>query len=400
MRSLLKRADLLQPRVEEDAKQKTSRNGCLFLFAYLASILLAYNSIATYLSPNQMLFSERMEVDTEMSAKLPVELGITFFHLSCVDVELVVLDVAGEAQINIDAKSLHKTRLDAEGRFLGERIAGQVNRPAKRIAAAATNQSSCGSCFGAEEFEGDCCPTCLDVKSRYQRRGWDVSHIQREAQQCVSELDHPEIAVQPGEGCLLEGVIYVNKVAGNIHVALGSTQRMGDQIVHVFAQDQIDSFDTSHAISKLRFGSPVLSSQPPHVPLPGGVLDSTTKRVDFSLGRTAAIQYHLHLVPTRIKGMATSYKYSLTERYFPVTDPNPASALSNSSSSSSSSNKKQRQFTLPGVYFMYDFSPFVVVREPVRVQAIDVLADLLTLSGGTFALASALDKVLLGVFKV
>ncbi|KAH9261167.1 hypothetical protein BASA81_000871 [Batrachochytrium salamandrivorans] len=396
MRSLLKRADLLQPRVEEDAKQKTSRNGCLFLFAYLASILLAYNSIATYLSPNQVLFSERMEVDTEMSAKLPVELGITFFHLSCVDVELVVLDVAGEAQINIDAKSLHKTRIDAEGRFLGEKIAGQVNRPAKRIAAAATatNQSSlCGSCFGAEEFEGDCCPTCLDVKSRYQKRGWDISHIQREAQQCVSELDHPEIAVQPGEGCILEGVIYVNKVAGNIHVALGSTQRMGDQIVHVFAQDQIDLFDTSHTISKLRFGSPVLSSQVPHVPLPGGVLDSTTKRVDFSLGRTAAIQYHLHLVPSRIKGMGTSYKYSLTERYFPVADPNPASAPL-------VPNKKQRQFTLPGVYFMYDFSPFVVVREPVRVQAIDVLADLLTLSGGTFALASALDKLLLGLFKI
>lgn len=30
----------------------------------------------------------------------------------------------------------------------------------------------CGSCFGAEEKEGDCCNTCEMVRVRYQKKGW------------------------------------------------------------------------------------------------------------------------------------------------------------------------------------------------------------------------------------
>lgn len=261
---LLRRSDLLLPVVEEDAKVRTNRGAILSILAFFICFSLAFKSIYHYTYPSSLApkFKERTEVDTQLNAKLPIYLNITFFHLSCLDIELVALDVAGESQIDISTGDLKKIRISpTTGQVLGSELVGHVNRD--KLALIENRKSlpilACGSCYGAELFEGDCCNTCQDVKSRYQDREWDVYKIQREAEQCLREMDHPEIEVQKGEGCILEGKILVNKVAGNIHVALGSTRKIGEQVIHTFVEDQLGNFDTSHEITSLRFGGTVFT---------------------------------------------------------------------------------------------------------------------------------------------
>jgi hypothetical protein len=164
-----------------------------------------------YFGKPALEFTERIEVDTQLSRRMPVDLNITFPRLSCLDVELVALDVSGEAQLDLSSE-LTKTRLTPDGLPLGD-LRAHLNRD--KLALTEKHQTyreaskECGSCYGAEMSPNDCCRTCHDVKERYSAKGWDVVKIGREAQQCLQELDHPEIAVQPLEGCRLQGSVTV-----------------------------------------------------------------------------------------------------------------------------------------------------------------------------------------------
>jgi len=184
---------------------------------------------------------------------------------------------------------------------------------------------------------------------------------------------------------------YRNKVAGTIHVALGMTQKLNGQVVHTFVQDQMGQFDTSHVINLLRFGNQSKSHS--------GLLDGTYGFVDHSLGRTAAFHYFMHLVPTR-SGRDVSFRYTKTSKYLPILEPTDKykNALSTEGGKPSGAGNGARDrghaFTLPGVYFMYDFSPFVVVREQREVLLIDLITDLLTVAGSVFALMRLLDYTL------
>lgn len=210
--SLLKRADLLHTRVVEDARVRTSRGGFLFILACTFSTVLAMNSLFRYFSKPAIEYVERIEVDTQLSRRMPVELNISFPRLSCLDVELVVLDVSGEAQLDLSAE-LAKTRLTPDGVPLGDVLKGHPNRNREVLLEKHEEHKAkiedCGSCYGAELSPDDCCNTCHEVKERYSTRGWDVLKISRESVQCLRELDHPEIAIQPFEGCQLHGTLMV-----------------------------------------------------------------------------------------------------------------------------------------------------------------------------------------------
>lgn len=209
---LLKRADILHPKFREDARVRTSRGGLLFISASIAAFILATNSLISYFSKPILDYVERIEVDTQLSRRMPIELNITFPKLSCVDVELVALDISGETQLDVSSDLL-KTRLSPLGEPLGEGIKGHLNRDklalAEKFQQKSIGKEACGSCYGAELGAGDCCYTCHDVKSRYSKRGWDVQGVAREAEQCLREIDHPEIAVQAQEGCNIQGTVQV-----------------------------------------------------------------------------------------------------------------------------------------------------------------------------------------------
>lgn len=182
-----------------------------------------------------------------------------------------------------------------------------------------------------------------------------------------------------------------NKVMGNINVALGMTRKIGGQVVHTYVQDQMGQFDTSHTITKMRFGDS-------HIMTDVGPLDAVSQFVDHSVGRTASIQYFIHLVPIKIDGKWT-FRFTKTSKYIPVLEPADKLEVSLNTeqgkhSASHGPKALHRAFTLPGVYFMYDFSPFVVIREKREVPLINLVTDLLTVAGGLFALVRLLDSAL------
>ena len=185
--------------------------------------------------------------------------------------------------------------------------------------------------------------------------------------------------------------IISNKIAGNIHVALGTTRKINGQVVHSFVQDQLGEFNTSHIISHMRFGEENQLGQE-------GQLDNISRYVDPTLGKTAAMQYFVHLIPVKQKGKIF-FRFTKTSKYIPILQPVvDESLVANTDSKKYASSQGPKGmgnvFTLPGVYFMYDFSPFVIVREPYQIPLIDLITDLLTVAGGVFALVRLLDSAL------
>jgi hypothetical protein len=114
----------------------------------------------------------------------------------------------------------------------------------------------CGSCYGAEEKEGDCCNTCDEVVARYSVKGWATKDIRRDSEQCKRDGSNPLAGVVDGEGCNLSGFMLVNKVAGNFHVALGESVVRDGRFIHQFQPQDAPGFNASHIVHHLSFGDP------------------------------------------------------------------------------------------------------------------------------------------------
>lgn len=122
--------------------------------------------------------------------------------------------------------------------------------------------------------------------------------------------------------------------------------------------------------------------------------------INPDLGQTASFQYHLHLVPSRFYNLANFYEFSYTEKYLPVLEPKHEQTIIDKDSNKHTTGHtiRRRKFVLPGVYFIYDFSSFVVVKEVATTPTIDVITDLLSLVGGMLAVVKVLDWLLSKVF--
>lgn len=357
--------------------------------------MFALKSVRDY-SVGFASYVETMHVDNRLNERLPIFVNVSFPRLSCADVELVVQDATGDSQIDVSS-SLTKKRLHSNGTQLATEHEALVNRNKLIAKVPMGEERPCETCYGGERTQGDCCITCHDVKTRYAEKGWDVLKVAREAKQCLAEVDHPEIGIEPGEGCVLAGFLNINKVAGNIHVALGVTQKMRGQVVHTFTQDKVGEFDTTHTINALRFGDHSHVSTVGdfeswlHSGPPGG-LDGASMKVDQARGKTAAITYMIHLVPLETNKRIT-YRFTSNTKYVPIMEPEHGKQIA-VPNFQKHTVKKHTRASLPGIYFLFDFSPFVVVREPVDVLFIDLVTDLLTLAGGVLALVRMLDSCL------
>lgn len=55
------------------------------------------------------------------------------------------------------------------------------------------------------------------------------------------------------KGCMIWGVLEVNKVSGNFHIAAGHAQNRDSRHVHSFSPSQIFSFNATHHIERQLF---------------------------------------------------------------------------------------------------------------------------------------------------
>mmetsp|Transcript_25877 Transcript_25877/g.56225 ORF Transcript_25877/g.56225 Transcript_25877/m.56225 type:complete len:280 (-) Transcript_25877:9-848(-) len=246
--------------------------------------------------------------------------------------------------------------------------------------------AKCGSCYGAGD-EGTCCNTCVQLVRIYGEAGWNQKEILERADQCeeerkkgtsveqlVTESEH----ISTDHMCNVAGYIMVNKVAGNFHVAMGHGRTVNGGLVHQFDPKMVNLFNTSHEVHDIWFGETKLPDSKP------GALTGVRRTIDSNKSTTAAFQYYLEIVPTEY-GYKRYYQYTKTERYVPIGKPGGAKEPRASVSS------------LPGTFFVYELSPFVVKRTNHSPSFIHLIINLFAIVGGTVGLFKFFDQFVLGV---
>lgn len=108
---------------------------------------------------------------------------------------------------------------------------------------------ACGSCFGAS-LTNVCCNSCDDLLSAYERRGWDTWFVSKYSPQCRKNNDEVKKPRVASQGCMMWGVLEVNKVAGNFHIAVGHAANRDSHHIHSFNPLMISKFNVTHHIEK------------------------------------------------------------------------------------------------------------------------------------------------------
>ena len=119
------------------------------------------------------------------------------------------MDVAGDYHPYMEQNML-KQRLSPSGKRIGRTLEEQANVFESK--GLELPPDYCGSCYGSEEKEGDCCNTCDQLVAHYSLKGWATKDIRRTSEQCLRDASNPLAGISDGEGCNLSGFMLVNKV--------------------------------------------------------------------------------------------------------------------------------------------------------------------------------------------
>merc|ERR1719284_1371263 len=170
-------------------------------------------------------------------------------------------------------------------------------------------------------------------------------------------------------GCQTHGDVLVSKVGGNVHVALGkSTVRDGKHVHEFNIKDVSDGFNTSHSIHRLEFGQRVEGVLSP--------LEGTTKIVKHG---AYMFHYYIKLVPTLFSGRGRTvytHQYSVTD------------------SEKNVMVRKGELAGLPGVFLVYEFTPFMVQKIEKPQPLSHFLTSVCAIIGGVFTVAGMIDAML------
>lgn len=330
------------------------------LVAAVLGTLLFLSQLSTYMSPTVV---DHVAVDTGVGEKLRINFNITFYALNCAEANLDAMDVAGEQQNDVD-HDLIKERLDQDGKVIGEAFQHRLDDE-EEIAPLPADY--CGPCYGAAAEE-ECCNSCDDVRAAYVKKGWNTAHLERNTEQCRRESRHPAVVAKEGEGCRISGFLLVNKVAGNFHVALGDSTERDTRHIHQFNPSDIESYNASHRINHLSFGEVYPGMKNP--------LDDRKHIVENGYG---VFQYYIKVVPTIYENdweTIRTNQYSATDQF------------------QAGNVNGVQQAVLPGVFFVYGLSPFMVRVTEQSMSFLQFLTGVCAIVGGVFTVAGIVDSCL------
>lgn len=327
-------------KVHDDHMQKSQAGGIVTVITSFIIAILFWTELREFCTVEVV---DSISVDTRINQKLPIGINITFPHLRCDEVSVDTVDSAGDNQVNVHG-GLEKLPLDSRGHL--------ISRDFK------AKEGDCLSCMEGEDDEHKCCNSCQDLKDAYTAKDLPYFHILDTAVQCKDSI-----------GCGVAGKVTVNKVSGNVHVALGrSTVREGKHVHEFNMHDVSDGFNTSHSIHSITFGEQV-----PGVLSP---LDGTTKIVRHG---AFMFHYYIKLVPTVFMGRWGSETYT---NQYSVTD--------------SARNVQVRSGELsglPGVFIVYDFSPFLMRKTEKAKPWSYIFTSICAIIGGVFSIAMLVEMV-------
>jgi len=349
----------------------TSSGAAVSLVCCSLIVLLVISELRAFYTPTTL---HQLHVDTTRSTRIHINFDMTFPNMPCSGLALVAMDVAGEQQIDV-VSNINKTRYTLDGKFIGEEV-----DDAKQTASMA---GKCGECFpdhSMRETPGQCCNSCGEVRAVYQSVGAVATAHAHDPQSKLKWENHPlclheAVLIDPSrlrdikEGCRIVGALEVNKVAGNFHLAPGKAfQSAAGQLVHEFKPFDTHFYNVSHSIHSLSFGV--------HYPNRVNPLDGAQAILSSGSG---VFQYYVKVVPTTYsfangKELQTC-QYSVTDQFKSAHDPS-------------------KGFVLPGVFFIYDISPIMVMFNEKRTSFTYFLTSLCAIVGGVFTTAGLVDAAI------
>ncbi|XP_010939627.1 uncharacterized protein [Elaeis guineensis] len=353
------------PKINEDFYSRTLSGGIITIFSSIVMFLLFISELRFYL---HAVTETKLVVDTSRGETLRINFDITFPALSCSMVSLDAMDISGEEHLDV-RHDVIKTRIDSHGNVIEARQDGigaaKIEKPLQRHGGRLEhNETYCGSCYGAETSDEDCCNSCEEVREAYRKKGWGLSNPDL-IDQCKREGFLQRIKDEEGEGCNIYGFLEVNKVAGNFHFAPGKSFQQSNMHVHDLLPFQKDSFNISHKINRLAFGE--------YFPGVVNPLDGVQWVQQTPYGM---YQYFIKVVPTvytDISGRTIqSNQFSVTEHF--------------------RSDDVGRIQSLPGVFFFYDLSPIKVTFTEEHVSFLHFLTNVCAIVGGIFTVSGILDS--------
>ncbi|PON63859.1 Endoplasmic reticulum vesicle transporter, C-terminal [Parasponia andersonii] len=353
------------PKVNEDFYSRTLSGGVITLVSSFVMLLLFFSEFGLYLNTVK---ETKLVVDTSRGEILRINFDVTFPVIPCSLLSLDAVDISGEQHLDI-RHNIIKKRIDAHGNLIEAKKEGigapKIETPLQKHGGRLEhNETYCGSCFGAETSDDECCNSCEEVREAYRKKGWALTNVDL-IDQCKREGFIQKIKDEDGEGCNIEGSLEVNKVAGSFHFAPGKSFHQANIFLQDLLAFQAESYNISHKINKLAFGD--------YFPGVVNPLDGVKWSQESPNG---AYQYFLKVVPTKytnIRGRDVhSNQYSVTEHF--------------------KSAEAGHYRSLPGVFFYYDFSPIKVTFKEERVPFLHFITHICAIVGGIFTIAGIVDS--------
>ncbi|XP_067935391.1 endoplasmic reticulum-Golgi intermediate compartment protein 3-like isoform X2 [Watersipora subatra] len=353
------------PKTLEDFRTKTYGGAMITLISAIIMSLLFLSELNYYLT---LQVDQELIVDTMRDQKMKIFLDITFPRIGCPLVSIDAMDVSGESQIDV-ISNLFKQRLhlngssiDAEAEKHDLEEHSSKSTAEKQVNETQLDTDRCESCYGAENINQKCCNTCNDVREAYRVKGWAFVNAENIIQ-CKREGYSEKLKDSQNEGCRLFGFLLVSKVAGNFHIAPGRSFQSSHVHVHDLNVMQGGlTWNTSHTIQHIGFGEDY----------PGLVnpLDSTSQ---FAEKAMMMYTYYVKIVPTLYAKV--SGDFSVTKHFKSV-------------------GVATGESGLPGVFFIYEFSPMMVKYQEKNRSLFHFLTSLCAIIGGIFTVAGLIDAVL------
>ncbi|XP_034018848.1 endoplasmic reticulum-Golgi intermediate compartment protein 2-like [Thalassophryne amazonica] len=331
--SLVRELDAF-PKVSESYVETSATGGTVSLIAFSAIALLALLEFFVY---QDTWMKYEYEVDKDFSSKLRVNVDITV-AMKCQHVGADILDLA-------------ETMITSNG-FQYEPVTFDLS-PQQRLWQR----------------------TLLLIQSRLKEE-----HALQEVLYKTVLKGGPTAAPLRGDaslqvlnGCRIHGHVYVNKVAGNLHITVGKPIHHPQGHAHIAAFVSHETYNFSHRIDHLSFGEEV----------PGIInpLDGTEK---ITYHNNQMFQYFITVVPTKLnthKIYADTHQFSVTERERVI-------------------NHAAGSHGVSGVFVKYDTSSLMVTVSEQHMPLWQFLVRLCGIVGGIFSTTGMLHRLVSFGFDV
>ncbi|KAH8431759.1 retrograde cargo receptor ERV46 [Aspergillus melleus] len=404
----------------EDARIRTTSGGIITLVSLLVVLWLVWGEWVEY---TRVVVLPELVVDKSRGEKMEIHLNMTFPRLPCELLTLDVMDVSGEQQVGV-VHGVNKVRLSSQadgGKVLDIQA---LELHSEQEKAKHLDPNYCGDCGGVPQDANDkhCCNTCEEVREAYAQHQWAFGKGEN-IEQCEREGYAQRIEAQRREGCRLEGVVRVNKVVGNFHIAPGRSFTSGNIHVHdlenYFEADLPDAekHTMTHLIHQLRFGPQLpdeLSDRwqwtDHHHTNP---LDETRQDTDqpaynymyfvkvvstsyLPLGWDPLASMDAHntneQAPLGTHGFGYGSQGSIETHQYSVTS-HKRSLMGGNAADEGHKERLHASNGIPGVFFNYDISPMKVINREARPKTFTgFLTGVCAIIGGTLTVAAAVDR--------